>query len=102
MHVNIATDNDIDINIRKLDEMLNKITLLEDKSKLLNFITIREFAEMRKCSIKIAQDIFNDKTFPSEDYGKHKVVELQALKDWYSQKRSKKDKLLDCSKNIPL
>lgn len=98
MHVNIATDNDIDINIRKLDEMLNKITLLEDKSKLLNFITIREFAEMRKCSIKIAQDIFNDKTFPSEDYGKHKVVELQALKDWYSQKRSKKDKLLDCSK----
>ena len=96
MILNIETD--IDLNIQKIDELLQKITLLEDKSKLLNFVTIREFSELRKCSIKIAQDIFNDKTFPSEDYGKHKVVELQALKQWYSQKRSKKDKLLDCSK----
>lgn len=96
MTVNIETD--IDLNIQKINELLQKIALLEDKSKLVNFITIREFAELRNCSIKIAQDIFNDATFPSEDYGKLKVVELQALKDWYSQKHSKKDKLLDCSK----
>lgn len=88
MTVNIKTD--IDLSIQKLDEMLNKIRLLEDKSKMINFITIQEFATLRNCSIKTAQDIFNDKTFPSEDYAKQKVVELQALLQWYSQKRSKR------------
>ena len=90
MNINIETD--INANINKLDELLEKIALLEDKSKLVNFITIREFAELRNCSIKIAQDIFNDKTFPSENYGKQKVVEISALKNWYAQKRDKYDR----------
>lgn len=89
MTVNVATTTDIDINIKKLDEMLKKIKSVEDKSKMLNFITIQEFAKIRNCSIKTAQDIFNDKTFPSENFGKQKVVEIQALKKWYEQKRDK-------------
>lgn len=89
MTVNVATTTDIDINIKKLDEMLEKIKSVEDKSKMLNFITIQEFAKIRNCSIKTAQDIFNDKTFPSENFGKQKVVEIQALKKWYEQKRDK-------------
>lgn len=87
MTLNIATD--IDLNIKKLDEMLEKLKLIEDKSKMINFITIAEFAKIRNCSIKTAQDIFREKTFPSENYGKNIVVELQALKKWYEQKRDK-------------
>lgn len=90
MTVNISTD--IDENIQKLNEMLQKLQLVEDKSKMLNFITISQFAEIRGCSIKVAQDMFNEPTFPSEDYGKNKVVELQALKKWYMVKRSKNKK----------
>ena len=89
MTVNVATTTDIDINIKKLDEMLEKIKSVEDKSKMLNFITIQEFAKIRGCSIKTAQDIFRDKTFPSENYGKNIVVELEALKNWYMTKRDK-------------
>lgn len=89
MTVNV--DTEIDLNIKKLDEMIEKIKLLEDKSKLLQFITIAEFAKLRNCSIKTAQDIFRDKTFPSENYGRQIVVELQALKNWYQVKRDKKN-----------
>ena len=64
----VNADTEIDLNIKKLDEMLEKLKLLEDKSKMIQFITIDEFAKIRQCSIKTAQDIFRDKTFPSENY----------------------------------
>lgn len=89
MTINI--DADIDENIDKLDELLEKLKLLEDKSKMLNFITIKEFATIRKCSLKIAQTLFNEQSFPSEDYGKTKVAEVSAVIKWYQQKRSKHD-----------
>lgn len=41
MKLNVETEPDIDLNIKKLDQMLKKIILIEDKSKMLNFITIR-------------------------------------------------------------
>ena len=39
MTVNV--DTEIDLNIKKITEIIEKLKLLEDKSKLLNFITIR-------------------------------------------------------------
>lgn len=87
----INIDTDIKEDLKMLNEMIDKIKLLEDKSKMLQFITIEEFAKLRQCSIKTAQDIFRDKTFPSENYGKLIVVELQALKNWYQVKRDKKN-----------
>lgn len=89
MTVNINTD--IDTQIKQLDEMLEKIKKLEDKSRLLNFVTIEQLAKARNCSIKTAQDIFNDKALPVEEYGKQKVVEINALINWYQQRRSRKD-----------
>lgn len=48
----LKIETDFDLNIKKLDEMLEKITLLEKKSKMINFITIQEFAKIRGCSIR--------------------------------------------------
>lgn len=45
MTINVGTETEIDLNIKKLDEMLNKIKLLEDKSKMLQFITIRRICK---------------------------------------------------------
>lgn len=57
MILNIETD--LDLNIKKLDEMLEKITLLEDKSKMVHFITIQEFAKIRGCSVRyLAENFF--------------------------------------------
>lgn len=43
MTVNI--DTTIDEHVKKLDEMIEKLKLLEDKSKMLQFITIRRICE---------------------------------------------------------
>lgn len=53
MTVNI--DTDIDFNIKKVDELLEKMKQLEDKSKMIRFITIEEFAKIRNCSRKVAR-----------------------------------------------
>ena len=89
MTVNV--DTEIDLNIKKITEIIEKLKLLEDKSKMLNFLTISDFAKLRQCSIKTAQDIFNSESFPSENYGKTKVAEIEAVKNWYMEKRDKKD-----------
>ena len=46
MTLNVNTETEIDLNIKKLDEMIEKIKLLEDKSKMLQFITIRRVCEV--------------------------------------------------------
>ena len=68
MNINIETD--INANIQKLDEFLKKIEEVEDKSKMLNFITIKDFCKLRKCSTFVGQKIFRLKSFPSENYRK--------------------------------
>ena len=89
--VTLNIDTDLDELIKKCDELLSKYEQLEEQTKKIHFITIKEFAEMRGCSIKIAQDIFNLPDFPSEDFGKEKVVSIEALRNWYMQKRKKSD-----------
>lgn len=37
----VNIDTDITEELKKLDEMIEKLKLLEDKSKMLQFITIR-------------------------------------------------------------
>lgn len=87
--MNIHIETDINSNLKLLDEMLEKIKQIEENSRMLTFITISQFAEMRHCSITVAERLFNEPTFPSENYGKQKVVEISALKNWYMQKRDK-------------
>ena len=87
----VTVDTDIEEQIRKCNELLAKYEKLEEHSKKLHFITIKDLAEMRNCSIKVAQDMFNLHDFPSEDFGKEKVVLIEALKEWYMSKRNKSD-----------
>lgn len=87
MTFNINTN--IEEESKKIGELLVKYEQLEQQTKKMHFVTIKEFAEMRGCSIKIAQDIFNLPDFPSEDFGKEKVVSIEALRNWYMTKRSK-------------
>lgn len=85
----LNVDTNCEEQIKKLNELITKYEQLEEQTKKMYFITIKEFAEMRKCSIKIAQDMFNLPDFPSEDFGKEKVVSIEALRNWYMTKRSK-------------
>ena len=89
--ITLNIDTDIDEQIKKCDELLAKYEQLEEHTKRLHFVTIKEFAEMRGCSLATAQAIFNLPDLAVEDFGKEKVVLLEALKNWYMTKRSKKD-----------
>lgn len=84
-------DTNIEEESKKIGELLIKYEQLEQQTKKIHFVTIKEFAKMRGCSIKIAQDIFNLPDFPSEDFGKEKVVSIEALRNFYMQKRKKSD-----------
>lgn len=62
MTLNINTD--IDEQIKKCDELLKKYEELENHAKQIHFLTPKELAEMRGCSIKTALDLFNLPDFP--------------------------------------
>lgn len=89
MTINI--DANIEENLKKCEELLAKYEQLEEHTKKLHFVTIKEFAEMRNCSIKTAQDIFNLPDFPAESIAKEKVVSIEALRNWYLKKHKKSD-----------
>lgn len=55
------------------------------------FYSPTEFADLRGCSLPTAQEIFNSKDFPSENFGKEKVALGSAIREWYSKKRKKGD-----------
>ena len=84
-------DTNIEEESKKIGELLVKYEQLEQQAKKIHFVTIKEFAKMGGCSIKIAQDIFNLPDFPSEDFGKEKVISIEALRNFYMQKRKKSD-----------
>lgn len=46
MTINI--ENDLDLNIQKVDELVSKLEKLEDKSKMLCFLTPKEFSQIRR------------------------------------------------------
>lgn len=89
--VTVNIDTNFDEQLKKVEELIVKCEELGDKGKQLHFVNIAEFCKMRKCSLKTGQDIFNLPDFPSEDFGKEKVVYIGALKEFYMTKRSKKD-----------
>lgn len=53
------------------------------------FYTPTEFAKLRNCSVQTALNIYNLSDFPSENYGKEKVALGSAIRNWYSQRRTK-------------
>ncbi len=46
--MNINIENDFDLNIQKVDELVSKLEALEDKSKMLCFLTPEIFSEIRR------------------------------------------------------
>lgn len=87
----LEINTNTEAELQKLNEYLIKCEEVEEKTKKIHFVTIKEFAEMRGCSLKIAGDIFKLPDFPSEDFGKEHVVSIEALRNWYMQKRKKSD-----------
>lgn len=89
MVVNI--DTNCKEQIKQLEKLLAKYEQLEEQTKKIHFVTIKEFAQMRGCSLATAQAIFNLPDLAVEDFGKEKVVSLEALRNFYMKKHKKSD-----------
>lgn len=90
MNINIETD--IDLNIQKVDELVSKLEALEDKSKMLCFLTPSEFAEIRRmwfAGLALKYSIV--KVFQVKIIGKSKIAEVGAIKNWYMSKHDKNE-----------
>lgn len=55
--------------------------------KDLNFITIKDFSLLTGWSIRTCQNVFNLPDFPSSDYGKEKIAEVEAVRKFFEQPR---------------
>ena len=71
----------------KLAEIVGKVEILEAKLTEPKFYTIKEVAKITGWSEPTVQNLFNRGEFPSCDYGKSKVVESTALRQYFSVPR---------------
>ncbi len=89
MQIDINTN--IDENLEKTKEILANIKKIEEKSKALQFITIKDLAKILNCSHNIAQEYFNLPDFPATDFPKEKKAEINAVRNFFSVPRRKKE-----------
>lgn len=89
MQINVNTD--LDEELKKTEQILTNLKLIEDKSKALQFITIRDLEKLLGCSNAIAQEYFNLPDFPATDFPKEKKAEINAVRLFFSVPRRKKE-----------
>lgn len=66
---------------------------VQDNKELPRFFGIPEVMEMTGWSEKTVKKLFNDKKFPSADFGKRKVILEKAFYEYFSVRHEKaKDK----------
>lgn len=73
----------------KIAEVVGKVEKIEMSITQPKFYSITEVAKMLGWSEPTVQDLFNRRDFPSCDFGKKKVVEVTALKNYFSVPRRK-------------
>lgn len=61
-------DTDLDELMKKCNELNKQLEELEDKSKKLYFVNVKELAEMLNCSLSTARAIFRLPDFPEIDF----------------------------------
>ena len=90
--MNINIENDFDLNIQKVDELVSKLEALEDKSKMLCFLTPEIFSEIRRMQFAVlrTKSIIYP-TFHLKISGKTKVAEISGIKQFYMTKHDKNE-----------
>lgn len=79
----------IDDEIEKTKQLVENLMKIEDLSKALKFLTIKDIVKATGWSVITVQQLFNRPDFPSCDFGKEKVVEIHAALQYFSVPRRK-------------
>lgn len=89
--MNILLNTDIDKEIQKTSELIDKLNEANQITKTLKFISIKEFCNLTGWSLKTVQNLYNRKDFPSTDFGKEKKAEVHAIIEYFKIPRRRRD-----------
>lgn len=81
----------IDAELEKATKLFKTILEIENASKALNFLTIKDVADATGWSLGTVRQLFNRPDFPSCDFGKEKIVEIHAALNYFSVPRRKEE-----------
>lgn len=81
--MNVLIDNNLKEQIENLTLLADRLEKIETNTQKLQFITVREFAELTGWSIATVQNLFNRKDFPSCNFGKEKIAEINAVREYF-------------------
>lgn len=73
--------------LKDLTQICQKLEEFENKVQKLMFLTIKETEKLTGWSNKTVQNLFNRPDFPSCDFGKEKIVEVNAMRNYFSVPR---------------
>lgn len=87
--MNITLDTNLDVELEKVKELVRGLEEIKEKSKLIQFVSVKDFMEMSGWSEKTVQKLYNRPDFPSTNLGKEKQAELNAVIKYFSVPRRK-------------
>lgn len=91
--MNITLQKDLCEQIDQLKEVAHELREIENQAdktvKAIKFISTDEFSKITGWSTPTVLKVFNRPDFPSTDFGKEKLVEVNALIKYFSIPRRK-------------
>ena len=85
----VKVDTNISEEIEKVKDLIKHLDIVQEKTKLIQFISIKEFSQLSGWSEKTVQELYNKPDFPSTDLGKEKKAEVHAIIDYFKVPRRK-------------
>ena len=85
----ISVNPTIDTEVMKIRSLIEQLEKLGGAVDRITFLTISDVMKLTGWSRPTVEKTFNRPDFPSCDFGKEKIVELTALRDYFSVPRRK-------------
>lgn len=85
----LTLQGDLENYITEIKELILKLEELEKKIEFIKFLNIKEFAKVANWSEKKASELYRRPDFPSCDFGKEKIAEVNAIIKYFSVPRRK-------------
>ena len=75
--------------LQNCDQILKKLELINREKVLLHFLTVDDMIKITGFSKKKVLELFSDPEFPSCDFGKAQIAEVNAVIQYFSVPRKK-------------
>ncbi len=91
INFNPSAKEELDFAVEKLENLLDVLKKINEQDKILKFVDIEQVMKATGFSKKTVQDLFKDPEFPTCNYGKKQIAEVNAVIKYFSSPRRKED-----------